>query len=194
MAFMFSKIMDASVDAHFRKDLGGRLVFIPFNHKGKRYFVDSKSDEEKLRALVKMYRSATVLISLMVYPVIYIPGLVLDVFGGMTPRSHRLSIAVGIPSFFGLLLIGLMLMQWILYKRAVPAFTRSLSEVGPDLQLQEPAASARQQRIALACVGILLLLLGFIVFAVQHRRTPCPTRPHCQQLELDSPAQAHLQE
>ena len=89
MISLSSKMMDRAVDANFRKDQSGRLVFIPSGLKRKGYFVDSKSDEEKIRALVKMYRSATALISLMAYPVVYAPGLVLDVFGGMTPRSRN---------------------------------------------------------------------------------------------------------
>jgi hypothetical protein len=43
-------------DAHFRKDPNGRLVFIPFTRRGKCYVVDSKADEEKIRAFVNMYR------------------------------------------------------------------------------------------------------------------------------------------
>jgi len=189
---MFSGIMDTTVEAHFGKDLSGRSVFFPFTRKGKRYFVDSKSDEEKIKAFVKMYRSATALISLMAYPVVYAPGLVLDVFGGMTPRSHRLAIAMGVPLFFGLVLTSLMLMLWVLYKQAVPAFTRALSEVGPDVQLQAVELYPARRRIALACAGAVLLLLGLLLFVIQRRPgTPCPTQPHvCAHVEVDSTLQA----
>ena len=57
MISLFSRTMDRAVDLQFRKDPGGRLVFLPFGPRKKAYFVDSKSDEEKIRAFVKMYRS-----------------------------------------------------------------------------------------------------------------------------------------
>jgi hypothetical protein len=192
---MFSRIMDSAVEAHFGKDINGRLVFIPFTSKGKRYFVDSKSDEEKIRAFVKMYRSALAVISFIVNPVIWGVGFFLDDYAGMTPRSHRLAVAVGVPLFFWLVLIGLMIMLWVLYKQAIPAFTRSLSEVGPDVQIQLAAISPKRRRIALVCVGALLLLIGLVLFALQRGpRRPCPTQPHvCQQGEVDSSLQPHPQ-
>jgi hypothetical protein len=49
-------LMTRVADAHFRKDPNGRLVFIPFTRRGKCYVVDSKADEEKIRAFVNMYR------------------------------------------------------------------------------------------------------------------------------------------
>jgi len=69
MTFPFTKAMDRQVDRQFRKDPNGRLVFLTFDSKGndffadfflpigsrgKAYFVDSNSDEEKIRAFVKM--------------------------------------------------------------------------------------------------------------------------------------------
>jgi hypothetical protein len=74
MISLFSRAMDYAVDAHFRKDPSGHLVFFPF--KGKAYFVDSKSDEEKIRAFVKMFRSAIMLISLLTYPSIAVPAFI----------------------------------------------------------------------------------------------------------------------
>jgi hypothetical protein len=190
---MFSRVMDTAVEGHFGKDLSGRLVFIPFTRKDKRYFVDSKSDEEKIRALVKMYRSAIALISVMAYPLIYAPSLVLEVFGGMTPRSHRLAIAISVPLFFWLVLIGLMVMLWLLYRQAVPKFTASLAEVGPDVQLQTTAISTRRRRVVLVCLGVAVLLLAVGLLAIMRRpRTPCPTQSHvCKKVETDSTLQSH---
>jgi hypothetical protein len=51
MIFPFTRAMDRQVERQFRKDKGGRLVFLPFGSKGKGYFVDSKSDEEKSERL-----------------------------------------------------------------------------------------------------------------------------------------------
>src|SRR5580700_4227817 len=112
----FSRMMDYAVEAHFRKDRNGRLVFIPFSLKKKCYFVDSKSDEEKIRAFVKMYRSATQLITFLIYPSALVPGLILEDYAGLTPRGHRFAIAFGIPLFFSLVLGALVWMLWRSYK------------------------------------------------------------------------------
>ncbi|HXQ25262.1 MAG TPA: hypothetical protein VN822_02535 [Candidatus Acidoferrales bacterium] len=162
----FSKMMDYAVDAHFRKDRSGRLVFIPFGRKGKCYFVDSKSDEEKIRAFVRMYRSAIQLISFLIYPSAMFPGLILEDYAGLSPRGHRLAIALGIPLFFSLVLSALVWMLWSLYKGAIPSLTSSLSEAGPDVMGQLSKISQRPWRLPLFFVAAGLLLIGLALLAV----------------------------
>jgi hypothetical protein len=158
------------VDRQFRKDRNGRLVFVPFGLKRKCYFVDSKADEEKIRALVRMYRSATTVISLVIYPIIMAPGLFLDDYAGLSPRGHRLAIAIGIPIHIWLILIGFLWMLWRLYKRAIPGLTASLAEVGPDVkgELREVSKVA-VHRPALVIVAVLLLIVGaLLAFLTSH--------------------------
>jgi hypothetical protein len=157
-----------SVEVNFRKDRSGRLVFIPFSLKRKCYFVDSKSDEEKIRALVKMYRSATTLITFLTSPCLLVPGLILEDYAGLTPRGHRLMIAFGIPLFFWLILMALLWMLWSLYKGAIPSLTSSLIEVGPDgpdLKGQLSTISQRPWRLSLLIVTAFLLLICVALFA-----------------------------
>jgi hypothetical protein len=162
----FSKMMDYAVDAHFRKDRSGRLVFIPFSLKRKCYFVDSKSDEEKVRALVRMYRSANTLITFLTSPILFVSAFILDDFAGLTPRGHRLAIALGIPLFFWLVLVALLWMLWSLYKGAIPSLTSSLSEVGPDIKGRLISISHPPRRLPLlvAAVGLLLIVLALFAF------------------------------
>jgi len=190
----FSKFIDRAVDSQFRKDPGGRLVFVP-GRKGKCYFVDSKSDEEKIRALAKMHLSAIQLISWLTFPVLYVPAVILEDYAGLTPRGHRLAIALGIPAIFWLVLIALMLMLWGLYRQAVPSLTASLSEVGPELKGQlTPLTeiSPGRRRLALLCFGASLLILGLVFFLVGVRRPTsktgtCPPQPtSSQQMQGDS--------
>lgn len=180
MISLFSRMMERAVDLQFRKDPSGRLVFFPFGPKKKAYFVDSKSDEEKIRAFVKMYRSFSAMISIVIYPSVYVPALILDGYAGLSPRQHRLVIALGVPALFWLVLLALVLLLWVIYKATVPGLTSSLSEVGPDLkdQLSEITPRSRhQRRVVLACLlaGIVLLGLG-IVEATSYSRSkpPCP--------------------
>jgi len=167
----FSRLMDYAVEVHFRKDPSGRLVFVPFGLKKKCYFVDSTSDEEKIRALVRMYRSASTFINLLTSPCLFVPALILDGYAGMTPRGHRLAIALGIPLFFWLVLVAIAWMLWRLYKKAIPSLTSSLSEVGPDLktQLSEISQRPRRQTLLLVASGLLILCLALIAILTASR-------------------------
>ncbi len=67
-------LMDRIAGVHFGKEPSGRLVFIPFTRRGKCYFVDSKADEEKVRAFVNMYRIPNTVISLLMCPIVMVPA------------------------------------------------------------------------------------------------------------------------
>jgi lysylphosphatidylglycerol synthetase-like protein (DUF2156 family) len=166
----FSKVIDAAVDRRFTKDRSGRLVFIPLGLKQKCYFVDSKADEEKIRALVRMFQSAIAVIPLVTYPIAAFPGLILEDYGGLSPRGHRLTIALGIPLFLYVVLALFMWMLWSLYKKAIPGLTASLSEVGPDVRSDLRRASQPMQRsMALIAAG-LIVVLAVLVFLVSYRK------------------------
>lgn len=154
-------------DVHFRKVLSGQLVFIPFTRRGKCYFVDSKADEEKIRAFVKMYRIPNTVISLLLCPIVMVPALILEDYGRLTPRAHRLTIALGIAGYFWLTFIALAVMLWLVYRAAVPGLTASLTEIGPEIKTQLIALSAEQRgtrRVGLICVFAGLILLGIVLF------------------------------
>jgi hypothetical protein len=162
-------LMNRLADVHFRKDPSGRLVFIPFTRKGKCYFVDSKADEEKVRAFVNMYRIPNMLISLLMSPMVMVPGLFLEDYGRLTPRAHRLTVALGVSGFFWLSFVALALMLWVVYKTAVPGLTASLSEVAPEIKAQLSAFSPEQRgrrRVALVCLLAGLILLGLALVAL----------------------------
>jgi hypothetical protein len=163
MISLFSRLIDYGVASQFRKDPSGRLVFIPSFLKGKCYFVDSKSDEEKLRGFVKMFRSPILLISWMIFPIFYVPALTLDIYAGLSPKSHRLAFALGIPLFFWLALTALIGMLWGVYQHTVPSVTASLTEVGPDVKAQLRALSRRPRALILVLLGASILLLGVAI-------------------------------
>ena len=169
---LISKILDAAVERQFRKDPGGRLVFVPFSLKRKCYFVDSKADEEKIRALVRMFRSVTTVMPLVIYPIMMAPGLFLDHYAGLSPRSHRLAIAIGIPLYIWLILIGFLWMLWSLYKGAIPGLTASLSEVGPDVKDELREFSQGVPRRALAVVAVLLLIGAALIAFLTSYHSP----------------------
>ena len=163
-------LMNRLADVHFGKEPSGRLVFIPFTHRGKCYFVDSKADEEKIRAFLNMYRIPNTLISLLMTPMVMVPALILEDYGGLSPRGHRLTIVLGISGFFWLSFIALALMLWVVYRAAVPGLTASLSEVAPEIKAQLISAISPQQRglrrVALVCLLAGLILLGLALVAL----------------------------
>ena len=162
-------LMNRLADVHFRKEPSGRLVFIPFTRRGKCYFVDSKADEEKVRAFVSMYRIPNSLISVLMTPIVMVPGLILEDYGGLTPRAHRLTIALAVSGFFWLSFVALALMLWFVYKAAVPCLTASLSEVAPEIKAQLRAISSEQRglrRVLLVCLLAALILLGLALVAL----------------------------
>ena len=162
-------LINRLADVHFKKEPSGRLVFIPFTRRGKCYFVDSKADEEKVRAFVNMYRIPNTLISLLMTPMVIVPGLILEDYGRLTPRAHRLTVALGISGFFWLCFVALALMLWVVYKATVPGLTASLSEVAPEIKAQLSAISPQQRglrRVALVCLLAGLILLGLALVAL----------------------------
>jgi len=183
---MFSRIIDRAVDCHFKKDQSGRLVFIPFTLKGKCYFVDSKPDEDKLRGVVRLFRSTLTLISWLSFPSIYLPGVFLEDYAGLTPRGHRFAIALGIPLFFWAILGALAVTVWFVYKNTVPRVTASLSEVGAEVKAQLRDSSRRPGRVALgvalACLGLLILMIvGVLGWQHSRNKCPCPAKVEASQ-------------
>jgi hypothetical protein len=172
----FTKAINRQVESQFRKDPSGRLIFIPSGRKGKAYFVDSKSDEEKIRALVKMYRSDGALI----YWVAYLSFSVWIL--SFNTGAHRWTTEGVIASSFFLFLLLALWMLWSVYKQMVPAFTSSLSEVGPDLRGQLSDVSPPPRRLrGLALVSLfagIVLFAVAILFATRHStgKVPCPPK------------------
>jgi hypothetical protein len=166
-------LMNRLVDVQFGKDRSGRLVFIPFTRRGKCYFVDSKADEEKVRAFVNMYRIPNTLMSFLISPMVLVPGLILEDYAGLTPRAHRLTIALGVSGFFWLSFVVLALMLWVVYKATIPGLTASLSEVPPEIKAQLTIIPAQQRglrRVALVCLLAGLILLGLALVALTGHR------------------------
>jgi hypothetical protein len=166
-------LMNRLADVHFRKEPSGRLVFIPFTRRGKCYFVDSKADEEKVRAFVNMYRIPNTLMSFLISPMVLVPGLILEDYAGLTPRAHRLTIALGVSGFFWLSFVVLALMLWVVYKATIPGLTASLSEVPPEIKAQLTIIPAQQRglrRVALVCLLAGLILLGLALVALTGHR------------------------
>ncbi|MFZ0804457.1 MAG: hypothetical protein WBQ09_01875 [Terriglobales bacterium] len=178
MRFPFAKTIDYQVESQFRKDPAGRLVFFPFGVKEQGYFVDSKTDEEKIRVYLRKYRGTALLISLLVSPSIYIPALLLDLYGGAGSVRHRVTTVIELSVFVMLFLLTLSWARWVAYKQAVGSFTTTLSEIGLESKLGLSEVSDRPQMRRLVLAGLACLILGAaaLIGATRYSRSKvvCP--------------------
>jgi hypothetical protein len=171
----FARLLDFAESAQFRKDSSGRMVFLPLISKGQGFFVDSLSDEEKLRALVRLYRGANVLLgllwSLLNYLAVLAPGSISSYYRGVVPLHAKLTAVAWVASislvFYGVAAWG----GWNLYKQAIQSFTHAFPKVSPEAVRQLPAVSVGPQRALLVFAGAALLLIAIVLLAaVRHAR------------------------
>jgi hypothetical protein len=164
MISLFSRMMDWAVEQHFRKDASGRSVFLPLVCRGQGYFVDSKADEEKIRAFVKMYRSAAMLLVVVGTMGIYAWGWNPMFHAGANPLKNRLMALGGSSLVYLVIYLGAAWLLWGTYKGTVATLTSSLSEVGPGGIGQLSRVSQGTRRIALVCLfaGLVLVAVGVL--------------------------------
>jgi len=166
----FARLVDYAVGSHFRTDSRGRVVFLSLISKGQRYFVDSKADEEKLRALVGMYRGANLILTLLCYLAIIAPTSIgYNLYAGAIPLRTKLKTAAGTGLFWMLFFGACAWMLWGLYKKAVVKFTYGMKEVGPGdvAQLSKAPAGARRAALLFLLAGSILVGFGLLA-AVQY--------------------------
>lgn len=165
----FARLVDYAVGFHFKKDPSGRLMFLPLISKGHGYFVDSKSDEEKLRAFVEMYRSANLLLTLLCYLVILAPtSLGYNLYAGAIPMRTKLITAVGTGLFWVLCYGASAWMLWSLYKKTIGIFTNQLAVAGPGVVGQaSQASSGRRRRALLLVFAVTIIISVALLVAVQ---------------------------
>jgi hypothetical protein len=193
MVSLFSKLIDCGVECQLRKGPNGDLVFLPFGSRKRAYFVDSQSDADKIKAFVKMYRGAGLLISWMYIGGMSIFGHYLTFYpgaGAIPLRTRMLSSAWPVSAYMLLMFIFVWIL-WGLYRQAIPALTSSLREAEPDVNGQLAEVSAQQRRVVLVCVAAGLILMGLVFLTVQPRcRKPHPAPGQvCGRIEVDSTSQ-----
>jgi hypothetical protein len=168
----FARLVDYTVGFHFRTDSSGRGVFLPLISKGQGYFVESNTDEEKLRALVGMYRGANLILTVLCYLAMMAPtSLGYNLYAGAIPLRTKLMTAAGTGLFWLLCFGASAWMLWSLYKRAVAKFTYGLKELGPGdiARLSKPPQRARTAAL-LVFAGCILVGIGlFLAVQYTHR-------------------------
>jgi hypothetical protein len=166
----FARLVDYTVGFHFSTDSKGRVVFLPLISKGQGYFVDSKTDEEKLRALVGMYRGANLILTVLCYFAMMAPTSIgYNLYAGAIPLRTKVMTAVGTGLFWMLCFGASAWMLWGLYKRAVAKFAYAMKEVSPGdvAQLSKPPRGARRAALLFLLAGSVVAGVALLI-AVQH--------------------------
>jgi hypothetical protein len=168
----FVMLVDYAVGFHFRTDSSGRAVFLPLITKGQGYFVDSTTEEEKLRALVGMYRGANLILTVLCYFAIMAPTSIgYNLYAGAIPLRTKVMTAVGSGLFWTVCFGASVWILWGLYKRAVAKFTYAMKEVGlGDMaRLSKPPQRARTALLFVFAGCIIVGIALFIAVQYTHR-------------------------
>jgi hypothetical protein len=168
---MLSAWIAQLVDAHFRKDLSGRLVFLPYGRRRAGYYLDSASDQQKVKALVAIYAVASILFQLLgsTSSLIITLGASSDHPGPLAGRLE-FGLIIYIISAFAFQWLP-MLLLWRLYRSLLPEVCSSLLVVNSESMdnLQTIPNPMRRRGLIVASFGLLLMLA--ILFLV--------SRPQC---------------
>ena len=162
---MLSAWIGQLVDAHCRKDLSGRLVFLPYGRHRAGYYLDSASDKQKVRALVAIYVTAIMLFQLLgsTSSLVITLGASSDHRGSLAGRLE-FGLIIYIISAFAFQWLP-MLLLWRLYRSLLPEVCSSLQEVRPESMdnLQTIPNPMRRRGLIVAFCGLLLMLVIFFL-------------------------------
>jgi hypothetical protein len=168
---MLSAWIGQLVDARCRKDLSGRRVFLPYGRRRTGYYLDSASDQQKVKALVAIYAVASLLFQLLgsTSSLVVTLGASSDHPGSLAGKLE-FGLIIYIISAFAFQWLP-MLLLWRLYRSLLPEVCSSLPEVGLESMdnLQTIPNPMRRRGLMVAWFGLFLMLM--ILFLVSR-----PTR------------------
>jgi hypothetical protein len=192
---MFSAWVGQLVDARCRKDLSGRLVFLPYGRRRAGYYLDCASDYQKVKALVAIYAVASALFQVLgsTSSLVVVLGASSDRPGSLAGKLEFALIIYIISAFtfqwlpmLGSVLTELrhypMLLLWRLYRGLLPDLCSSLQEAGPESMgnLQTIPNSMRRRGLIVAFAGLLVMLLVLFLVSSSQCMVTRPTPIHTQ--------------
>jgi len=179
---MFSQWIGQLVDARCRKDLSGRLVFLPYGRRRAGYYLDSPSDYQKVKAPVAIYAVASLL-----FQVLGSTSSLVIALGASSDRPGALAgnlefaLIIYIISAFTFQWMP-MLLLWRLYRALLPELCSSLPEVGPESMgnLQAIPNPMRRRGLIVAFVGFLVMAVVLFLGSGTSYTVTHPTPIHTQ--------------
>jgi small neutral amino acid transporter SnatA (MarC family) len=157
--------IDFIVDRSFRDEQQGRVVVFNGVGRGQGYLVRSASEEQRIRAFLKMYVFAEVAIQML--GTLLVAAWLSSLLGttGRPTLERELTrggfflaayaFVVGLPFFF----------LWRAYRQAVPSFVSPGDAVAVSGRPMD-----RAQRIALAIIAVLVVAVALVIAALVRAR------------------------
>jgi len=165
---MFSGWILQLVDSQFRKDQSGREVFLPYGPGKAGYYVESTSDDQKIKPLIAIYTAASGLFQLLGFLTSLI--LMQAVIFPDRPITLAGKLEVGLAVYGISTLVFWFAPRWLLgkvYREMLPGVCSSLSEATPasTRELQK-TPNPLQRRMLIIFVGATLILAVILLAGI----------------------------
>lgn len=182
-------MFNQAAEALFRKDAHGRLIFLPLGPRKTAYYIDSPSDEQKLKALAKLQVAATMFFNLGGFLVSYALAATWNTlyFSHLPVSIEARALRTG-----AVYLISAAVIQFTPILVIQKLYQRSLRDICATLPPADPASIAQlgdiwkpYWRRVLIALAVGLVLMGVVFAAVARRQVrrhtaPKPTCPPTQ--------------
>ena len=182
-------MFNRAADALFRKDASGRLIFLPRGPRKTGYYIDSASDEQKLKALVKLNVVALMFFNLAGFLGSYTLAATWE---SLYFIHLPISIEARVLRVAAVYLISALVIQFTPILVIQKIYQRSLRDICQNLQPAEPgllgtlSGGSNPLRRVLLALAVAILLMGVLFAAVARRQVrerhaaPKPTCPPTQ--------------
>jgi hypothetical protein len=158
-------LIDYAVERSFRNEKAGRVVVLSGVGKGRGYLIRSTSEEQRIRAFLRMYFFAQ--FSIQMLGTLLVCGWI-GTLGGATdrPSLERELVRGGIFLAAYVLVVGLPFgFLWRSYKKAVVSFVSPQDEVAVARRPLD-----RTQWLALAALAVLMAVLAMAILLLVRPR------------------------
>jgi hypothetical protein len=160
------------VETQFMKDQSGRVVFVPFNPARPGYYVDTASDDKKIKSPMAMYTAARIFVEMLGSLCCLAFTQAVAFADPAEPVAHKVKVALVV--YFITSLPFMIFPRWLLnklYREMISGICSSLSEASAESMGNLQRTANRSRRIAiLVLIGLALVLAGIVVAVlVGHR-------------------------
>ena len=165
---MLSGWIGQLVNAQFRKDQSGQLVFLPYGPRRAGYYVDSASDDQKIRPLLTVYLLASGMFQVVGLSSSYLLAQATIFPDHPTSKGGKMEVFL-VVYFISTLIFWLVptLLLWKVYRDLVPALCSSLHEVRPEsMGKLDSIPNPFRRRALIVVAGCSVLLLGVILLLI----------------------------
>lgn len=153
-------LLDAIVGKFFRDEKAGRVVAFPWDRRNRGYVVRSESEELKIRAFLKMFYCAELLIQL-VSMLLTIGWLTELDYASVNSIAHFLRSGIIFLGIYSLVVVVPYFLLLRIYKNALLSFVSVQDEV------EVSGKTGRQLRVVIAGALMLAILMLFIFYLIR---------------------------